>query len=114
MGMEWEAAMDGFMEFMLLNYPKAELGEDNDGQLVIYTGLKQHDDGHIGPFDEDVPSIEKGRLNAGALIEICLKVPPHTPVEVATCERKDEWYEIVDSNVEENFRGNLVLVLNTD
>lgn len=28
------------MQAMLAAFPKAELGQDNDGQLVIYTNLK--------------------------------------------------------------------------
>ena len=31
---------DDIMSMVLENFPTAELGEDNDGQLIIYTGLK--------------------------------------------------------------------------
>lgn len=29
-----------FMELMLLNFPYAEVSEDEDGQLIIHTGLR--------------------------------------------------------------------------
>jgi hypothetical protein len=53
MGMEYEAAMDGFIGFVLANFPQAEVGEDNDGQLIIYTNLHQDPEtGQIVPFKE--------------------------------------------------------------
>lgn len=36
--------MDAFMGKMLEVYPQAELGQDNDMQLVIYTGWYQDPD----------------------------------------------------------------------
>lgn len=47
MGMEAEAQLEGFTEEMLKHYPKATLGEDADGQLIIYTNLMQDGYGHI-------------------------------------------------------------------
>lgn len=35
-------------------------------------------------------------------------------VEVATSDRKDEWYELVEVEVTTNFRGQSVFVLHTD
>lgn len=34
-------------------FPNAVLGEDNEGQLVVYTGLKEDEDGYIQNFVTD-------------------------------------------------------------
>ena len=47
MGMEYEANMDGFMDYVLNLFPEAEVSEDEDGQLVINTGLHQAPNGLI-------------------------------------------------------------------
>lgn len=36
---------DEFMELVLKDFPNAHVGEDSDGQLVIYTNLKETLDG---------------------------------------------------------------------
>lgn len=43
-----------------------------------------------------------------------LEVDGDLEVEVATCERKDEWYEIADVIHDTNHRGEPVFVINTD
>lgn len=35
-----EFSFDGFMQDVLKLFPDAVLGEDNDGQIVVYTGLQ--------------------------------------------------------------------------
>jgi hypothetical protein len=35
-------------------------------------------------------------------------------VEIATCPRSDEWYEVSDVERRLNFRGTNVIVINTD
>lgn len=42
---------DDFMRRMLLAFPYAEAGQDNDGQLVVYTGLTEV--GGIGEGSDD-------------------------------------------------------------
>lgn len=51
----------------LLNIHGAEVGEDNDGQIVIYTGFRENENGnlermddeeHVHVFDIEVPSSE--------------------------------------------------------
>ena len=32
-------SIDEFMELVLNNFPNARVGEDMDGQIIIYTGL---------------------------------------------------------------------------
>lgn len=42
-------------------FPDAEVGEDNDGQVVIYTGLREDSDGQLIPFtDEEVSNVRHG------------------------------------------------------
>jgi len=47
--------IDDFMDEMLENYPLSTLGQDYDGQLVIYTGLllDPTDADKVIPFDEE-------------------------------------------------------------
>lgn len=45
--------MDDMMRVMLSRWPNAELDEDNDGQLVIYTGMRQ-DGVNVVPMDDGV------------------------------------------------------------
>ena len=43
---------DDIMKMMLDIFPEMELGEDNDGQLVIYTGFEScSSDGFYGPIE---------------------------------------------------------------
>jgi hypothetical protein len=57
MGMEWEAAIEGFAEYVREFLPKATVGEDNFGQLIIYTNLQQDvTTGRIVPFEESIPN----------------------------------------------------------
>ncbi len=53
-------------------------------------------------------------MNAGELIAKLQHVPPETPVEIATCPRPDEWYEIADCEVGNNHRDHQVFIINTD
>lgn len=39
--------LDEFLSVVLLLIPEAEVGEDNDGQLIIYTNLTLNADGNI-------------------------------------------------------------------
>ncbi len=49
------------------------------------------------------------------LIDRLLTVPDlGLPVEIATCERKDEWYEVYNVEADTDHRGNPVVVINTD
>lgn len=51
-----DETQDELMRVMTLWLPFAELGEDNDGQLVIYTGLNDTGEGTLTPFQpEDAP-----------------------------------------------------------
>ncbi len=44
---------DDIMRMMLDMFPDMELGEDLDGQLVVYTGLQScSSDGYYGPMKE--------------------------------------------------------------
>jgi len=40
-----------FLELVLSNFPYAELDEDEDGQLIIRTGLMENEDHEIVDFD---------------------------------------------------------------
>lgn len=54
-------------------------------------------------------------MNLRALIEWLSSYDDDTvEVEIATCERKDEWYEIADVEATTNDQGNPVIVINTD
>lgn len=39
------------IEFVTLHFPTATIGEDNDGQIVIYTDLAETPDGWIVPYE---------------------------------------------------------------
>lgn len=41
---------DEFMSKVVATFPNADVGEDNEGQLVIYTGLQ---------FDKDTRTVER-------------------------------------------------------
>ena len=41
--------------------PSYQIETDNDGQIIIYTGLTESDDGELVPFDEDED--EEGELD---------------------------------------------------
>jgi len=43
-------------------FPEMELGEDNDGQLIVYTGWESTtSDGFYSPIGEVLPPNERGR-----------------------------------------------------
>ena len=42
-----------FMDKMLAAFPDAEVGQDNDGQLVIYTNLRLTADGSVVSFESE-------------------------------------------------------------
>jgi hypothetical protein len=42
---------DGLMQAILEILPNATIGEDNDGQLVIYTDVSVTADGQLVPLD---------------------------------------------------------------
>ena len=44
---------DDIMKAVLNIFPDAELGEDNDGQLVIYTGLIGNSEDDWNPIEEE-------------------------------------------------------------
>jgi len=44
--------MDEFMKKVLEVVPDAEFGDDNEGQIVIYTNLR-YTDGRVTPFEAD-------------------------------------------------------------
>ena len=44
---------DDIYSMVLENFPTAEMGEDNDGQLIIYTGLKSDGQDHWWPMEEE-------------------------------------------------------------
>ena len=46
------------MRAIMLILPDAELGEDNDGQIVIYTGKKLLKDERIVDFDSEITTFE--------------------------------------------------------
>jgi hypothetical protein len=49
--MMWD--IQGLMEWLMETLPNAEVGEDNDGQIVIYTNLKTiSSDGHLVDIEE--------------------------------------------------------------
>ena len=45
------------MAEILAILPEAEFGDDNDGQLIIYTNLKAGSDEYLRPFvsDDEIP-----------------------------------------------------------
>jgi hypothetical protein len=44
--------MDELMREVLKTFPKADVGEDNDGQLVIYTNLTLDANQNVVPFKD--------------------------------------------------------------
>lgn len=44
--------MDEFMRKVLEVIPTAEFGEDNDGQIVVYTNLIEWQGGEVVPLDD--------------------------------------------------------------
>ena len=44
---------DEFMDKMLTAFPDATVGTDNDGQLVIYTGLRGTAFDEVVPFEAE-------------------------------------------------------------
>jgi hypothetical protein len=48
------------------------------------------------------------------LVAVLLEFDQNLEIEVATCPRKDEWYEVVEVGPDTNHRGNQVLVISTD
>jgi len=48
-----EKHIDVLNNLVLSIFPDAELGEDNDGQLLIYTGLKVDSKGICSPMHEE-------------------------------------------------------------
>lgn len=44
---------DSFMQRMLNSFPEATVEQDNEGQLVIYTGLKLTEDDEVTPFEAE-------------------------------------------------------------
>jgi len=44
--------LEGLRKLVLLYFQNGEVGEDNDGQLVIYTGLKENDQNTLEEIDE--------------------------------------------------------------
>lgn len=54
------------------------------------------------------------RVTVRELIERLTQFDQNLQVEIATQPNEDEWYEIYDIEVLSNYRGNAVLVINTD
>jgi hypothetical protein len=44
---------DDIMNLILENFPNAQLAEDNDGQLIIYTGLESDGNDLWWPIKEE-------------------------------------------------------------
>lgn len=59
-----------FMEKMLTAFPNAQVGEDNDGQLIIYTDLQRKTtEGYndiVVPFEPEDDDNEFGEYGANA------------------------------------------------
>lgn len=53
-------------------------------------------------------------MNVGELIDALMLFDPKLQVEIATNPNEDEWYELYNVEVLPNYRGNMVLVINTD
>lgn len=43
---------DDLMRAILAILPKASFGDDNDGQIIVYTNFTQDDNGQIKDMDE--------------------------------------------------------------
>ena len=57
---------DDFMRKMLDAFPNAQAGEDNDGQLIIYTDLMEDANGNVVSYiDSDEQEKEKGEAEQG-------------------------------------------------
>ena len=53
-------------------------------------------------------------MNVGELIDLLMQYDPSLQVEIATSSYEDEWYEVYNVEVLSNYRGNTVVVINTD
>lgn len=51
---------DEFMEKMLAAFPNAQVEEDNNGQLVIYTGLTETSPGVVERMPDDLGKMPDG------------------------------------------------------
>lgn len=45
--------MDEYMRDILKDFPKFEFGQDNDGQIVIYTGMTITAGGEVAEMDDE-------------------------------------------------------------
>ena len=52
---------DDIFNMILEHFPTAQLGEDNDGQLLIYTGLESDGNDHWWPIKEPESNAWKKR-----------------------------------------------------
>lgn len=49
---------DELLRALLAVCPHGSMGEDNDGQLVFYTDLRETKAGTVEPFDPDAPKVD--------------------------------------------------------
>lgn len=50
-GQQEPSTFDDLMRLVLKHLPMAQLEEDYDGQIVIYTNLRETSDGRVVPID---------------------------------------------------------------
>lgn len=74
--------LNDFMEKMLAAFPDAEVGEDNDRQLIIYTGLRHNFGGSVTPLEEHPADLYGQTLTIGD-IKVTL-----------TREQVEEWNDL--------------------
>ena len=56
----WPIHYNDILRIMISIFPEMELGEDHDGQLIIYTGLEScSSDGYYAPDGHGPPHKEK-------------------------------------------------------
>lgn len=48
-----EPTPDNLLRAFLAFAPEGQMGEDQDGQLVFYTGLRETGDGNVQPFEDE-------------------------------------------------------------